>query len=313
VSAPGIHFDMPEADYHADPCPAPSLSSSVARVLIEQSPAHARAMHPRLCPDAKSPESDRLALGAVVHALVLGRGAKFHVVGATDYKTKAAREERDGAIAMGWTPIKAADMAEAERIAKSVDHHIASDLDVFDTFTAGASEAVLIWREADAWCRAMVDKLFIGDRDAVIYDIKTTDQSAHPMGLARKVLSMGYDLRAAFYMRGLARLRPDLAGRIRFRWVFVETSAPYAVTVAELDGAGLTIGDKKAATAIALWQRCVRDDAWPTWPIGVHRLESPPWAEQQWLARETDDPTFAGLMPVIVAPEPPARRMEFAP
>ena len=43
----GIH-DIPPREYHADPCPAPSLSRSIAKLLVERSPAHAYAAHPRL-------------------------------------------------------------------------------------------------------------------------------------------------------------------------------------------------------------------------------------------------------------------------
>src|ERR1035438_10073976 len=39
---PGIYKGMLSDDYFADPTPEPSLSQSVAKILIEQSPLHAR-------------------------------------------------------------------------------------------------------------------------------------------------------------------------------------------------------------------------------------------------------------------------------
>ena len=46
-----IHTDISAEAYHADPAPEPSLSSSVAKILVNLSPAHARIAHPRLNPD----------------------------------------------------------------------------------------------------------------------------------------------------------------------------------------------------------------------------------------------------------------------
>lgn len=39
ITTPGLYLEVPERIYHADPCPSPSLSASVANVLIDQSPS----------------------------------------------------------------------------------------------------------------------------------------------------------------------------------------------------------------------------------------------------------------------------------
>ena len=45
IGKAGIYTLSAEA-YHADPCPEPSLSASIANVLLQRSPAHARIQHP---------------------------------------------------------------------------------------------------------------------------------------------------------------------------------------------------------------------------------------------------------------------------
>jgi hypothetical protein len=45
----GIH-DTTAVDYHADPCPEPSLSAHIAALLCARSPRHAWAAHPKLNP-----------------------------------------------------------------------------------------------------------------------------------------------------------------------------------------------------------------------------------------------------------------------
>ena len=48
VPGPGIYPGISAADYHADCAPEPSLSSSIARTLLAQSPLHAYHAHPRM-------------------------------------------------------------------------------------------------------------------------------------------------------------------------------------------------------------------------------------------------------------------------
>ena len=78
----GLHYDIDEALYHADPL---SLSSSSAKTLIYEGPdaLHEKATTP-------SQYSDSFDFGSVVHALVLGAG-KYAVIEADSYRSKAAR------------------------------------------------------------------------------------------------------------------------------------------------------------------------------------------------------------------------------
>ena len=50
ISEPGV-YSLPDDAYHADPCPGPSLSSSVAKLMLDRSPLHAWHAHPRLNPN----------------------------------------------------------------------------------------------------------------------------------------------------------------------------------------------------------------------------------------------------------------------
>ena len=43
-----LNPSMSMDEYHADPCPTPSLSSGIARVLWANTPMHAWFKHPRL-------------------------------------------------------------------------------------------------------------------------------------------------------------------------------------------------------------------------------------------------------------------------
>src|SRR4051812_45119883 len=97
----GIH-DLSADGYHADPAEQPSLSSTIARRLLDSSPLHAWTEHPKLNPNYK-PKKPRHAfdVGTACHALLLeGRNA-VSVVDAENWKTNAAKALRDEAYAAG--------------------------------------------------------------------------------------------------------------------------------------------------------------------------------------------------------------------
>jgi len=50
ITEPGIYRDFSEAAYNLDPCPSPSLSQSICKVMLDQSAQHAMLEHPRLAP-----------------------------------------------------------------------------------------------------------------------------------------------------------------------------------------------------------------------------------------------------------------------
>src|SRR4051812_22987943 len=83
----------------------PTLSASIANILINASPAHARSQHPRLNPDWQREEEEKFDIGTVAHALLL-QGKReadeiVEVVLADDWRTKIAKEARAEARAAG--------------------------------------------------------------------------------------------------------------------------------------------------------------------------------------------------------------------
>jgi hypothetical protein len=295
----GIHHDVAAADYHADPAESPSLSSSVAKIIVEKTPRHAWFAHPRLNPLWKNRENSAAAfdLGNVVHELMLGKGGGFEILDFPDYKTKAAQVARDDVRAAGLTPILQHQHSKALMIRQAAWKTLA---DIPECNVLPTVETVLIWRQhaptimaafdddtrGGVLCRAMLDWIRFGQELAQIWDIKTTSHGLSDAALSRAIVNNGYDLSAAFYLLGMAALFPDLAGRFKFRWIFVETEEPFEVRVIEADATTLAIGHKKANYAIEKWRRCLEADDWPGYPRRVDSLDYPQWAESAWLSRE---------------------------
>lgn len=280
VDSPGFFPDMSESDYHADPAPAPSLSSSIAKVLIGKSPLHAWTSHPRLGGSIEAESSEEMDFGELGHKLLLGKGAE--IVVAEDFenwKKDAAKEFRATHRAEGKIVClpKTRDRAQA-MVAAILKQLPAMGLGYITQ--DGQSEVCGFWKEGAAWCRFMADRLIIDEKKgrAEIWDWKTMSQSAHPRACAARIASMSYDLQRAHYIQGVQALRPDLAGRITHRFIFVETAPPFAVTPVDLDGEWATVGVSKFMRALAKWQECTASGIWPGYGTEVQRLEAPPWA-----------------------------------
>ena len=116
IDAPGV-YDLPEAQYHADPLRhlGGSLSSTTAKRLLAPScPALARykADHPE--------HKDAYDLGSATHALTLGTGCPIVEVDASTWGGKAAKEAREQARAVGAVALLSKELATARAMADAV-------------------------------------------------------------------------------------------------------------------------------------------------------------------------------------------------
>jgi len=283
----GIHYNIPAADYHADPCERPSLSSSVAKILLEKTPRHAWCAHPRLNPDFAPKQESKFDLGSAVHELMLGKGVGYTVIDAATWKGKDAQVAREAARKVGTVPL----LAEQYKQAVGISLEALTALGEMGVeLSAYRNEAVLVWEDNGTLCRAMIDSIGRGIHQ--INDIKTTSTGLSDFAIAKNIVTFGYDLSAAFYIRGYETLFKELTGRIEFRWIFVETEPPYEIRVIEADATTLEFGRRKAERAISTWAMGMETGYWPGYPRGIGKITYPAWAENAWLEREMQE---AGL------------------
>jgi len=256
MSAPlgvGIHYGVPAAVYHADPCESPSLSSGVARTILDQSIAHAWHEHPKLG-GGKKESTAAMTTGSVVHSLLAGEDSDLEIGTYDNFRIKAAQEWRDAVIAQGRTPALNRDLDDARFIVDSIKAKAALGIDNSPFVEHGRSEVTAIWKEGEAYCRARYDRLVIDPNGyADIWDWKTTTDVS-PDAIQRSIIDHGYHIQAAFYLRGLATVLPDYAGRCTFVFVFVETKAPYAVRRVCLGESFMTAGRHLVGEAINQWR-----------------------------------------------------------
>lgn len=272
---------IPSDAYHLDTVATqPSLSSSIARTLLSRSPLHAWSEHPKLG-GVIGKDTDAMDIGTILHSVILeGDLSKIAVLEVDDFRTKAAREMRDDARANGLIPIKAANWAEMQTAIDTVTKRIAAHGATPDLFKDGKPEQTLVWKEGSVTCRARLD--WLRDDLTAIDDLKTTAMSVSPLALQRSVFNAGYDVQAAFYLRGLKILTGKDA---QFRFVFVEVEPPHDVTVIDLSPAALALANEKVQFAIDIWRKCLMSGNWPGYTTRVATLDPPAWAEQAFYER----------------------------
>lgn len=296
ITKPGIYHDIAPAEYLADPCPAPSFTQSIAKILIERSPLHAWHEHPRL--GAKPAEDEPAekyvaaqAIGNVAHLLMIGRGRDVKVGEYDSWRSKDAQAFRDAAETAGHIPILQKHFVRARNMVQVAQERLNGV--AFRADAPGRGEVVLAWQEEGLWFRTMIDWLDNDLRTA--WDLKTTAMSCAPHALSTLMLNGGWDVQAAMHERALDALDPAGRGKRKHRFVAQENEAPYSVSVCELTEAVLTMGRKKLDVAISLWSACMAGDRWPSYPDGMQYPEYPGWAEAKWLDREEREAANASV------------------
>lgn len=271
----GVHRNIPDQLYHADPFKTISLSSGVAKILITQSPRHAWTAHPRLNPDWRAESAATFDIGKAAHALLLDDGPERVVlIPADDYRTKAAKESRADAIRNGQLPLLVWQYTDAMKMVVAARDQLAANPDGKIFLAGGETELTLGWIDQNVMCRGRLDKLSACGR--FIFDYKTTAASAHPDAYRRISISLQQAFQAAFYLRGFRACFPD-APMPEWRWIVQENYPPFALSILKPDAAALEIAQNDVDLALSIWRTCIREDNWPLYPSVTATLETPPW------------------------------------
>lgn len=287
ITVAGAYIDVPANVYFSDPCPVPSLTQSIAKIICDQSPLHAWHAHPCLGGDPLEPETyDKTkAIGNAAHAILIGRGKDVTVLDYNDFRTKGAQEARQAVEEQGAVAILKKHHIDAERLVAAVRTQISGIKGCENAFAVGHGEVVLAAEiEPGIWLRSMVDWM---ESPVALWDLKTSGMSVAPHGLGRMMANAGWDVQAATQELILDTIDPDNAGRRKFRFVPTENEKPYSLVVAQLSESVMTMGRKKLQYAIETWKRCMATGKWPAYPAEIVMPEYPGFKQTEWLGIET--------------------------
>ena len=286
----GFFPGIDPATYHADPIEEGSLSNSGIKILLDETPLDFAYQHPRLNPDAMESVADTAAKqrGDLVHQLALGKGRGYAVGDFPDWRTKAAREFRDAAIADGAVPALRGPFEEAQIMADVIIERVKRILD-------GASyetEVAIIWiedtPEGQIYCRGLID-IWCEER-LIILDPKVTallgNGKPGEEKINRHMVNMGWDYQAGFYVRGVERLLPHAEGKVRFGNLMIKPSEPFTSRLLWPDYIARRTALYEMRPALELFAKCQREGRWPGYPEEGETLSLPSFIESRRLDAE---------------------------
>lgn len=275
----GELLTVPASVYHADEVTdGPTLSASVAKVLLNQSPRHAWTKHPRLNPDYKRDDDPKYDVGNIFHAVFLEGRDVVEPLAFTDWRTNVAKEMREEARAAGKIPLLTAQWQEVQAMLNAVRAQL--PMLAIEMFTDGQPEVPVTWEDDGVTCRALID--WLRDDYTAIHDVKTTSRSADPESWKRTLFSIGADVQVAMNKRAVRAatgVDPD------FVFLVCETQPPYAIKPVRLAASALAVAEDKVNWALKTWRQCLESGDWPAYDGDVYEVEVFPWDEARWLEK----------------------------
>lgn len=260
---PGVFEDMPAATYHA----LPALSSGGAKKLL-RSPAHFRAYV-----DTPNDPTDAMLVGSAVHCGALepdsftGAVVRAPICDRRTKEGKATWSEFQAAAA-GKIILSAADFDRALRCINAVADHPAAQA----LLHGARTEVSACWEDGEfgVACKARFDALSRGG----VIDLKTC-ADASPEGFARALAQYDYPVQAAHYFSGAEHALD--ASPAFFAFICVESEAPHAVAVYELDRPTMLAGMRRVETALRRYRDCLKTGSFPGYPQQIQRINAPRW------------------------------------
>lgn len=263
---PGIIDGLPNSEYHGA---KEWLGSTSLKTLAMKTPAHYKHE------SEHQVFKDEWNIGTAAHSLILENDTtNIVVLDFPNYTTKAAKEAKAAVIADNKQPLLAKEWEQVQAMRDSVmNHPVAGQL-----FSGHVPERSIFWEQDGMKYKVRPDAL----HPDLIVDLKTT-VDASPDEFGRKAYDFGYFVSAALYQEGV---RQVTGKKLPFVFVNVEKTAPYLVSVTELDEDALDFGHMMIERGSRIYKECTESGVWPGYPTRtVTRL--PDWA--YWQLEELDD------------------------
>jgi hypothetical protein len=265
-----IIYDMAEEAYFTHP----ALSASELKLILR---CPAKYIHSASNPTPPRPVFDK---GKAAHTLVLGVGAPLVEVDAADWRTNAAKSQRDQIYKDGGIPLLPKDMRIVQEMAGELhEHPVASEL-----MSSGRPEVTIIWQDgpSEQMRRARLDWL----RNDAIVDYKST-ASADLDSIVRSTFKYNYHQQGASYEDAV--LAAEISNiDLPYFLIWQEKVAPYVVTVTELAPEVILEGRRQNRRAIEKYLQCTATGRWPGYSDTVETIYLPDHYES-WTDLDEED------------------------
>jgi exodeoxyribonuclease VIII len=262
---PGI-YNLSAEDYHQ----GPGISRS-GLMAFKRSPYH--YWYKYLNPDyITEPSTSAQILGSALHSYVLEPeffSERYFVLPKFNKRTKSGIERwelmkheigsRDILSEDQWQILQT--MAARIKV-----HPLVSQL-----IEKAEIEQSLYWTDPDTGilCKCRPDIL----RCNLVCDLKTA-QDGSLRAFSRTIYDYGYHIQAAMIQEALMQLRQILIKD--FLFLVIEKSAPYVISIYQLDQASLEQGRYEFKSLLTRYQQCLEANEWP--PYEIQEISLPRYA-----------------------------------
>jgi len=268
----GIHPGIPAEEYHQ----GPGVSQTTLKRVLNSTLYHAR--HALLSPSDGSSATTVFDVGEATHIALLEphrfdqrvvRGLEL------DRRSKANKEAHVDFAAehAGKIILLAKEFDKVEAMAVGV---LRNKKAVEILAAPGFTELSMVWEDEETGqlCRGRDDRYCRWQEMNIIADVKTHAGHCSTDSIERTIGKFGYDIQAAFYLDGMARLG---AGDRRFVFIFVEKAAPHECRLFEASEDMILHGRAKYRKALKLWAEAEKSGDWPSWGNEITKAELRPY------------------------------------
>lgn len=256
----------------------PALSSTGARKIMSESPFHYKF--------GESTDSKAMKLGRAVHMLALESDLfqeKFQLyIPEKGTGSRAANDEaKAAATAAGITLLTEKQWDKALKMRDAIRNHPTAKA----LLEGALLEESIEWTDPETGCpcKARLDIQGAG----CVTDIKTA-RCASLKAFSKAVANYGYHMQAAWY---LDAARAKGAQPSAFRFVVIESAAPFAIAVYTLADMAIELGRRTNASARRIYNDCTASGYWPGYPVESVEIDLPDWsyADAVGMEEEAED------------------------
>lgn len=261
ITEPCYVTDMPADVYHSHD----SISNTGLKLMM-RSPAHYKYQERK--------ESTRaMVLGSALHMACLEPDIfydTYRLLRSSENRMTSEYKEAKKEFGEEFVLVKP-EIEKIEGMAKSLSK--SNVYEFIDNYNCDKElSGFSIDPETGLMCRHRFDAII----DGLAIDLKTTTDARKP-AFSKKILDFGYHIQAAFYSDQYNWIT---GGEEIDRFIFaaIETSAPYAVKIYQLDQESIEAGRKKYRQALNEYAQCKASDTWPSYDQEIETIGIPQWA-----------------------------------
>jgi hypothetical protein len=261
----GIHYDIPESVYRADPAYSYSRVKLAAGTMAE----YRYAMeHPK-------PVTDAMVTGTLIDQLVTdGRFTNIEI----KPSPRAPNGWRESVIASGRTPVTEEMVAIANGARASLMAH-----SVASRFISASRKQVSMFLTHDGIrLKARID--FVPSGSASLVDLKKCQDASPGLFVTRQdgteyfqhpkwsydIRDFGYDMQAGLYLWMWNKLAGTEDRRDDWLHICVEEKAPHLVNVFQMEREAIREGEEKFFRLLGRIRECEASGKWPGYEEKIH-------------------------------------------